>query len=155
MVIWGGVALIVLAGGFPLAKKVHGQYELAENRVRSATNQLQEAKLWRAEIESDRSGEDTLKAWVEERGAGFQLYSFVREKLSRTDIEGRYNISNKTMGSQLTGVDLSINGIELKQLVELLHGFYEGNNLVVVQEIHITVGRNGGLDCKMILVSPK
>ena len=155
MVIWGGLALIVIAGGFPLAKKVHGEYTMAENRVRSATNQLQEAKLWRAEIETDRSGEDTLNAWVEQRGGGFQLYSFVREKLSRAELEGRYTVSNKNLGDQLTGVDLTINGIELKQLVTLLHGLYEGKNLVVVQEMHLNVGRNGGLDSKMILVSPK
>lgn len=154
-VIWGGVALIALAGGFPIAKKVSAHYDLAKNRVRIAENQLQDAQLWRAEIESDRSGEDTLNAWIEERGNGFQLYSFVSDKLRRSDLEGRYTVANKNLTESLSGVDLNVNGIELKQFVELLHGLYQGKNLVVIQEMHLAVGRNGGLDCRMTLVSPK
>lgn len=155
LVIWGGVALIVLAAAFPLTKRVSAQYELAKNRVRSAQNQLQDAQLWHAEIESDRSGEDTLKAWVEERGGGFQLYSFVSEKLRRSELEGRYTVSNKSRSDAISAVDLTINGIELSQLVELLHSLYEGKKLVVIEEFSLTAGRNGGLDARMSLISPK
>lgn len=155
MVIWGGVILIAVAGGFPVLQRVSAQYELAQNRVRSAQNQLQDVQLWHVEIESDRSGEDTLKAWIAERGNGFQLYSFVSDKLRRSDLEGRYTVSNKNLSESLSGVDLTINGIELRQLVELLHTFYQGKNLIYIQEFTLSEGRNGGLDCRMSIVSPK
>jgi hypothetical protein len=155
MVIFGGIALVVIAGGYPLGKRVSAQYQMAENRVRSATNQLQEVRLWRMEIEHDRSGEDTLNAWIDQRGRNFQLYSFVSDKLRRAHLEDRYNVRNVSLGDSLQGVDLTVNGIELKELVELLHGIYQGKNLIVVQDLVITVGRNGGLDCRMTLIAPK
>ena len=52
---------------------------------------------------------------------------------------------------------LKLNGVTLKELVDLLHKIYASNDLVVMYRLEYlrAAGEDKGLDCSVVFLTPK
>jgi hypothetical protein len=135
-------------------------YQKSTADVQSAEQLLFQARLWHGAILEARSGEEALWRKARERGPGFDLFSFLHGLVRDMDLENRYNIQSLRrtgMSSQLAGVDMTLEGISLEELVDFLHAVDSSNNLVVLSNLRkLGTSADGvGLDCGMSFLPPK
>lgn len=160
VVILGAVALvaIVLYWGF------QGPYDAYKNsaaQVSAARTRLQQAQLWQAEIETARARESEILGLMNRHAQGFDLWTHIDRAVKDTELTGRAEVlSSRTgaaPGSNLSAVDLTLNGVSTGELVSLLHRIYGGGAFVSMERLdELKPATSGqGLDARMRLIAPK
>ena len=154
------MAVFIYTG--PLKRYRMSESELADLQQRvnvlQEDRQVEEARLQRQE---------TLMARLKERKPNFDLWSFMNTILTETKLKDRANLedyrprgdwrSGKEISGDVTMKQLKLNGVTLKELVDLLHKIYASNDLVVMYRLEYlrAAGEDKGLDCSVVFLTPK
>jgi hypothetical protein len=139
-------------------------YQLSIAAEKQAQARLIEVRGWRDEVEAHRASQEAVKKLVDRREDGFGgLWTFVNTALREAGLQGRaelksMNPRNYSLTRDLTMAELELSGVNLTEVVDLLHRLYAGNNLIAVHELsYLRPARNpkDGLNCKIVAVAPK
>lgn len=161
--------IVVIAGAVALAAillywGLEGPYEAYKNsaaQVKASRLRLQQAQLWQAEIEDARRKEGEILALLQAQRGGFDLWTHVDRAVKDSQLQGRAEVqshrSGVSAGSNMSAVELTLTGVSTKELVDLLHRIYDNESFVVLQQLEqLKLSSSGqGLDCRMVLVSPR
>lgn len=156
ILIVGGAAVLAAAALTPVCREALRKYERSGNQLQLAQDRLQGALGLQAAIEEERSGQNAIMGRINARDARFDLFSFTNKCLRDLRLEARANLERRQLGG-LDGVQITMNGVSMQQLIDLLYALYDSKNLIVLQRMdHLRVARDGkGLDCLVTFVSPK
>ncbi|HJP36871.1 MAG TPA: type II secretion system protein GspM, partial [Gammaproteobacteria bacterium] len=145
IVVAGAIVLTLLVVWKPIANRLDA-YSKSKGQLAQAENRLRDARIIRAEVESDRRGEEAIKAKIGDRKRRqFNLYSFVNESLRAAKLQDRNQLKTKpNPGSRFDRVQLALNGVSMKELVNFLHLIYASDHLIVLQKLdHLEAARDG------------
>jgi hypothetical protein len=158
VVVGGGLALaVVILVWFGLQGPLN-KYSRMETQARAATERVQTARLIRDEVLAERSGQKALQAALGGRGQG-SLTSFVNSQLQQAGFKERATWKNNPRfadSATFEQLDVTLTGVTLEEVVNFLHGIYNGANVVLAHTLRIEPQNTGtGLTCKIVLLSPK
>ncbi|MBI4559412.1 MAG: type II secretion system protein M [Candidatus Hydrogenedentes bacterium] len=136
------------------------KYRKSETDLVQARSNLADAQQWQMEATEARSGREQLQKWARDRGTGFDLYTFLNTAVRDLKLGERAKFQTlKTAGEarELAKVRITLNGVNMNELVDLLHRIYSSNNLIALDSMdHLRPAQdNKGLDCQATFISPK
>ena len=110
--------------------------------------------------------QEELTARLKARKPDFTLFSYLNTVLTDNGLKDRADLKEvhpnpndkkNTLGQDVTSVQLTIKGVSLKELVDLLHTIYASENLVVMERLDSLQAApdNHGIDCTLVLLTPK
>lgn len=154
-----GIAIVVfLAIGLPALRGFSAKYERSQAQLEQTRNRVIMARDLRETILIEREGNRALAEQIRKRGGRFDLYSFVNTVLRENNLQGKGILQSKRLfsGGNIDGVQLSLQGVNMKELVDLVHALYASQNLIALQRLnHLRPARNGrGMDCEMVFMAP-
>lgn len=160
MLIGVGVAILLVAGLIPMARNFSRKYDRAQDQLEQARVRLTQTRELRGAIEEERRGHNAVTERIRARDARFDLYSFTNKCLRDLDLHNRAALQSRGSmfsGGSLDGVQITLRGVSMEELVNLLHTLYDSANLIALQRLnHLRASRDGdGLDCQMTLMAPK
>lgn len=159
------VFMIIFIYTGPMKRYRMSEIELADlqqqmNSLQEA-EQVEEARLQRQEVLMER---------LKQRKPNFDLWSFMNTILTETKLKDRANLENyrprgdwrslstaRDVSGDVTMMLLKLNGVTLKELVDLLYRVYASNDLVVMYRLEYlrAAGEAKGLDCSVVFLTPK
>ena len=165
----GRERLVVMVGGIALVSILiywafQGPYDAYKNsktQVMASRTRLQQAMVWQAEIDEARRKEGAILRLMQSSVPGFDLWTHVDRAVRDSNLVGRAEVQSHRTGasaaSNMTAVDLNLNGISTQELVDLLHRIYDTESFVALQRLdQLKPSLKGqGLDCKIVFVAPK
>jgi len=153
-----GCAMFVCILIFPQIQKIQKMHADSIEHIQNSELQLENTKLDRMIIQSERTGHQALQRKLQDRINGFDLYSFVQATLKTHTLQERSTIQNTGRSNAgLEAVEVQLNGVSMNELTEFLHALYESENLVAMNRLTSLRPASGGkgLYCLMQLHSPK
>lgn len=154
------LAVIVVAIVWPLWNGLNENYDRARAQARQAELRLQQALALQERIMLERAARESLEEFVQARGANFDLYSHINERIKQHGAERYAKLTSRgtsSAGRAMQAVNLEFENAPLGKLLDVLHQTYSGRNLVVLERLHhLRPSRSGeGVDCAVTLVSPQ
>lgn len=163
------VALMAALMAFGMAMFVYmgpyRDYNTAQIAYKTAKADLAVALSDHMDAESVMKQQEDIMARIQGRPAHFELSSFLIESLRKLKLESRADLKTEKTNPRLLGdgaenlamVKLTLKGVSMVELVDLLHAIYSSKNLIAVLELDsMRPGANDkGLDCAMSLITPK
>jgi hypothetical protein len=138
------------------------EYMKSRADLLAAVDNLGAMQNTKQSVEDDARRMSTLLDALKKREAGFSLFGFVDKTIGDLDMRAFANTTNALRGrdskdSKLDMVQLSLRGVGLKQIVDVLHALYSSHNLIVVQRLdRLSPSQSGnGLDCELVLATLK
>ena len=157
----GGLAIIGCIAVYLLGQGPLKEYERAQKRVEAARERLDRVTMLRDNVLLARSDQQAVVRAAQMRPAGFDLWSYINRAVGQTNLQANAKVESPrrstSSGVAMSEVQLSLNGVSLEDLVDLLHLIYDGKSLVVVRKIdYLREARDSkGLDCRITFESPK
>jgi len=132
----------------------------SQTDLKQARHQLVMTQKMKAEEEARLRSQEALMAKLEARPPTFDFFSFVNRILRQTNLTGRAKLDNyraRTVSPKQPMVQLKLQGVSLKELVDFLHQIYSSGNLVALYKMDrlYPALNNQGLDCDLTLVTLK
>ena len=154
-----GLVSLLFIGLTPVARNFNSDYERSASLLGQAEKRLKFAKDLRRAIEGDRSGQNAITERLLARKPRFDLWSFTTNCLRTLSLESRAELQSKRMFAtgNIAGIQLTLRGVSMQELVSLFHSVYSSQNLIVVQRLdYLRPARDGkGLDCLVTFITPK
>ena len=127
---------------------------------------LAELTMGKDEALQRLKNQEELTERLKARKPDFTLWSYlntvltekgIKERADLQEIRPRLNDKKNPLGQDVVAVQLTLKGVSLKELVDLLHVVYASNNLVVVDRLDSlkAASDNRGIDCTLVLLTPK
>jgi len=133
-----------------------------ERAVRSQEEALREITLLSAEYKSLEKNTDKIKRILEGRSDAFSLFSYLDRTAGQADVKGHIKYMKpsvfKGSGShEASAVEMELEGITLKQLVEYLYRVESSEKAVAVRRVSIRTDENasGSLDAILQVLTPQ
>ena len=157
-----GILLVVLVVGLQLGRKPWREYKRTEAALKTARADVERAKQWLSEIEATQSERESLARFLQTRGPRFDLYTFISAILAEKGLLERGAILKETKSTSnpllnMAELQVSLKGVTLEELVNVLHAVYSANSLVLVQKVDKIAPATDlkGLDCSLVFVTPR
>src|SRR5690606_15569585 len=138
----------------PLAQRGWAAYERSEAVLEESRDRFVLAQEWQAAIEEERAGQKAIREQLRRRPGNFDLYNFANQVVRQENLQERATLNTESLNNPaLDGVLVELRGVNMTQLVNLLHRLYDSGNLIVVQKVdHLRPANDGvGLDLRMTL----
>lgn len=135
-------------------------YAESLRRLENAREELMFAQIEKTAEEERLRSQEALRVLLESRSASFDFFSFVNNALRRANLTDRAQLENfrtRQSTAQQPMLNLRLQGVSLKELVDFFHHIYSSGNLVAVYKIDRIRPSTGskGLDCEITLVTLK
>ncbi len=157
----GAVAVVaILLYAAVLSDKGPGaEYRKSIDQVKAARQRIKGVQQWHAQVLDGRKGYEQIEQRIKARG-NFDLYGFLTKTLNEAGLKERFTLGDQptaVASSDLAAVKLSMNGVSIKELTDLLHKIYADKNLVVLNSLEELrpEADEKGLYCRMVFVTPK
>lgn len=155
------IALIFL--GLYVYSGPRRQYQRARTELSGVVDQLGTMKALKASEEDRLEHQKKLMDLLKARPADFSLFAFTDKVIADLGLRTHATASNVMRGrgeakdASLETTSLSLKGVGLKQILDVLHTLYASNNLIVVQRMDRLAPSQGGqgLDCELVLATLK
>jgi type II secretory pathway component PulM len=156
VVSFGVVALLAIGLYFPVRRGLE-RYDQAKQQLQNARTRAMQAHELETALEAERMGQNAIREKLVKREGRFDLYSFTNQCLRELQLEGRANLSSQNVRGQFAGVQITLRGVSMQELVDLFYKIYAGDNLVVLQRVnHLRQARDGkGLECEVQFIAPR
>ncbi len=157
LVIGIGVVALGLIGVVPIAQDLVKTYARSSSQLSQAKVRLLKTRQIRQEVEAKRSGQEAVLERIRKRPARFNLWSFTDGCLRKLALEKRASLERKRTLGSLDRVQMTLKGVNMEEVVDLLHAVSVSDNLIVVQTLdHLRPARDGkGLECQITFITPK
>lgn len=158
--LFSALAVIVLALVWPLWKNLNDGYHRARTQAKQAELRLEQAVGLRERVLAERAASQSLERYVQARGAQFDLYSYVNERIKKHGAHESVRLTSKgtsSTGRAMQAVSVEFEGAEFETLLNVIHNVYHGRNLVVLERLHhMRPSKSGyGIDCEITFVAPQ
>ncbi len=155
-----GAGAVVLLAAYLLMQRPINEYKRSVEALTRARQCQALAEGWREEVRSARGGQEELAQRIRARGPRFDLWTHIGSALRAAQLQDRGDFESKRSvlsSGALAEVELTLRGVTMEELVDLLHRIYAGDNLVVLYKLtHIRAENDGkGLSCQMTWISPR
>ncbi|HIJ74374.1 MAG TPA: hypothetical protein HPP83_09760 [Candidatus Hydrogenedentes bacterium] len=156
-----GLVAVALVVVLQLGRAPWREYKRSAVNVKMARERLAEVKTWAMEVAGERGEQEALIKRLQERSRRFDLYSFVSSILTDNGLLERgaalQTMNTFPSASNVAEVEMTLKGVSLEELVDVLHAIYDGDNLVALYKLDTLAPAldEKGLDCRMIFVSPR
>ncbi len=145
----GLLALFALYYGLLISPVLSSQERLEETLAKRERD-LEAMKRLRAEWDAFVASREQAERLLSERGEGFSLLSFMENVTRKVGVEDRIaymkplSFAEDTEGPQKpVGVEIQIDGLQMNDLVRLLHETEYSGKVLRVRRIKITAGSEG------------
>lgn len=157
LVIIFGVMALGLIGAVPITQDLLKTYSRSSSQLKQAEVRLGKTRQIRKEVEAKRSGQKAILDRIRKRPARFNLWSFTDGCLRKLKLEKRASLERKRTLGSLDRVQMTLKGVNMEEVVDLLHAVSASDNLIVVQTLdHLRPARDGkGLECQITFITPK
>ena len=154
-----GVACLVLIAAFQLGRAPWRAYQASFQELAATESRLNETRLWFQFVSGAQAEQGALVELINEREGYTSLQAYIDSALRRHDLVRRSSYESRPMPGNpaMEAVSVSLRGVSMEELLDFLHGLYDGNSLLVLE----TLTRLGpssndqGLDCDMTVLSPR
>ncbi|MBX3180262.1 MAG: hypothetical protein KF886_23170 [Candidatus Hydrogenedentes bacterium] len=145
---------------FYVPKNWGSRHQQARQQFAQAQQDLQLARLQKAEEELRVESQEELLRVLNARDPRFDLFPFINRMVTETGLSDRARLENGRRPRGLSEnhplVDLKLAGVSLEELTDLLHKVRGSNSLVAVYRMEIRpMLREQGLECDITFVSVK
>jgi hypothetical protein len=152
------VAILVYAAVFS-SKGPGAEYRKSVEQVAEARRRIEGLRKTHADVQESRKGYEQIEQRIKARG-NFDLYGFLTKTLNEAGLKERFTLGDQptaVASSDLAAVKLSMSGVSIKELTDLLHKIYADKNLVVLNSLEELrpEADEKGLYCRMVFVTPK
>ena len=160
MVVIAGAGALVLIVIYWVTQGPYEAYKNSAVQMKMAQTRLQQVQIWEEEVKAARTRESEVAKKIEASGR-FDLWTHVDRAVKEAKLEGRAEVKSHRAGSSsssnMTAVELTLNGISTRELVELLHRLYDNKSVIVLQRLDQLKdsAKGQGLDCRMFLAAPR
>jgi hypothetical protein len=133
-------------------------YQASERELASLKNELQMQTMFRQE-EADRlEKQKILMEKLDERAADFSLFTYIENLLNNTNMRNRAQLEEykqRNASPKQPMVQLRLQGVEFKELVDFLYQVYSSTSLVAVYKMDYLrpAPSEKGLDCDLTFVT--
>lgn len=132
----------------------------SESQVQTAQDNFNAARMFRETIIGEREGQKVIRTKLKARSRSFDLYNFSNKCVTDLKLQNRATLQSVGLSSKdkaFDGVQITLKGISLEELVDLLHTLYASDNLIMMKKLnYLRPARDQkGLDCSLEMLSPK
>lgn len=157
----GALALtlvIALLAYIPAGPYKH--YETSRYERDRLKHDLVMMQTMKADEEDRLQRQERIMERLASRPSNFDIFSYVNNKLRESNLTGRAQLENyrtRRATAKQPMVQLRLQGVTLKELVDFLHKVYSGDDLVVMYKLDRLqpAHNNRGIDCELTLVTVK
>ena len=159
------IVIAILAAAYVFTEGPRKEYAKSGRILKQARMHAEETRAYRRQIEDQRATAEKLNELFsnQDKGKKFDLWSYINEALKKNELRERQkltrgNIRNRVMAKNLAMAELTLTGVNLKEIVDLLHTIYYDDTLVAVyemKELRPMREQKDGLSCQLTFVSPK
>ncbi len=155
-----GLAVVLYAIVLTVWNPFMEKHRRARMQAKQAELRLVQVLDLRDRIVEDRAARESLEKIVRARGRDFDLYTYVNERVKKQRAQKNVKLTSKgttSSGRAMQAVSVEFKDVPIKVLLDVVHNFYYGRNLVVLDRLHhLRPARSGqGIDCEITLVSPR
>jgi len=160
MVLALGAIGVVLIGGYGISQGPYQAYVRSNDQVAQARERLTLAQIAQASVQRERDKQKELAAKLPEAGK-LNLWTEVDKAVKDLKLGKRCSMrSNRGMSSQKqesSSVEVTLNGVSTRELVDLVHRVYDTGYFVYLSQLMYLRPSNDqkGLDCRMTFVAPQ
>lgn len=149
-----GIAVI------PVYNNIMRRHASASDQVTQARQRLSAAQTMHEGIINAREGQRVIREKLRARTRNFDLYNFTQQSIRSNGLNGRAELQSKDLASKegaFAGVQLTLRNVSMKEVIDLMHGMYASNNLILMQRLsYLRPSKDGkGLECAVVMISPK
>lgn len=160
LVLYGSIggAIMLLYGFLTWQNGPIALYQRSANQLADARSRLEQAQMIQAEVAYERQSRQQLQEVVKGRPASYDLFTFVNRAIREANLNDRApQLQNRPVGDQFEGVQITLSGVSIDELIRFLHRVYEADSLVMLDRLdYLREARDGrGLDCSMVLKTPR
>jgi hypothetical protein len=132
----------------------------SESNLQTAQENFNAAQLFRETIISEREGQKVIRTKLKARSRSFDLYNFSNKCITDFKLQNRATLQSVGLSSRdkaFDGVQITLKGISLEELVNLLHTMYDSDNLIMMKKMNYLrpTRDKKGLECSLEMLSPK
>jgi hypothetical protein len=135
------------------------KYQQSATSLAAAQRRLGEVRNWHKAVLEARRDRETLGKFIAQRGQNFDLYTFMSSLLGELELQTRAELrSDRVAASEdFSGVQIALSGVNMKEIVDLLHRICSSNNLIVLHSLEYLhpADDGAGLDFSAKFFSPK
>jgi len=155
IVVAGGAAAAVLIVGDYLISGPLEAYQQSRTRVIAAQQALTQAQTMHRQVVESRSDREAVEQLLAVR-EGSNLFSTVTRAIQTVNLTDRAEMqSQPRLMANAQAVQISLTGVSMTELVDLLHELFSDNLVVLHQLTHLRPAQSGqGLDCAFVLIQP-
>lgn len=160
MVLIIGTIGVVLIGAYGISQGPYQKYKQSIDQVEQARERLKLATILRASVERDREKQKQVMEKIAKAGQ-FNLFSEVDKAVkdlklgTRCSMRSTRGVSSRDVSS--SAVEITLNGVSSKELVDLLHRVYDTGRFVYLSQLLYLrpTQDQKSLDCRMTFVAPQ
>lgn len=154
--ILASVMVLLLAVYVPVGPRKW--YKDSQAELASVKEELQLQTLFRQEEEERLNKQKVLMEKLKGRPAEFSLFTYVDNLLTSTNLRNRAQLEQyrpRNASPKQPMVQLRLQGIDFKELVDFLHKVYSSGNLIAVYKMDYLrpAPNEKGLDCDITFVT--
>jgi len=141
----------------PFARSFSHDYREVRRELVAATHRLEQVRSLRETILTERKAQRLVRARLDGQGNQPGLYDFVNGTLASMNLQDRMRLQKRLGSEKQEAVELTLNSVSLKELVDFLHSLNAEGRLIAVQSVRYIRPASGdrGLDTTMVLTAPK
>ncbi|MFP6584868.1 MAG: hypothetical protein VCD00_20205 [Candidatus Hydrogenedentota bacterium] len=153
------VVMIAIAV-IPVYRNITSRHATSVEQLAQADSRLESARVLQDAIINAREGQRVIQEKLRARPRNFDLYNFAQQSVRRVNLNGRADLQSKDLASKegaFGGVQITLRNVSMKEIIDLMHGLYASNNLILMQRLtYLKPSPDGkGLECAVVMISPK
>jgi hypothetical protein len=160
MVVIIGVIGVIVIGGYGVAQGPYQTYVRSNDQLQQAKERFKLAQAIQATVQKERAKQQQILAKLPKAG-GFNLFTEVEKAVKDLKLGPRCAMNNKrgmaARGQESSSVEVTLNGVSNKELVDLLHRVYDTRYIVFLSQLKYLKpsADKKSLDCQMTFVAPQ
>jgi len=136
------------------------RFEESRRDLEQSKRDLAMMQLMKEDEEDRLRRQERIMERLATRPSNFDIFSYINNKLREAGLTGRAQLENyrtRRATARQPMVQLRLQGVTLKELIDFLHKVYSGDDLVVMYKLDRLqpAHNNRGLDCELTLVTVK
>ncbi len=160
MVLILGAIGVVVIGGYGVSQGPYQAYVRSKEQLQQTRERYKQAQVIKATVEQERAKQKQIIDNISKPGS-FNLFTEVQKAVNDLKLGTRCAMrSNRGMsarGQESSSVEVTLNGVSNKELVDLLHRVYDSGYIVFLSQLTYLKpsADKKGLDCRMTFVAPQ
>ncbi len=156
IVIAFGIVAILAIIGYRVAQKPLREYRGSQDLVVTARQNLASVEQWATQVVAAKGEQEAYTRLIRARGS-FDLFGYLNRTVADVGLRDRADLQSRGTRGRLSETQLTLNGVSMKELVDLFHAIDSSKNLIHLNKLdYLGPASNGkGLKARLTLVSPK